>query len=63
VVGIPLLLVVNQKELRQLRIIGLYSIETVVIAVRFEYRVVRLHGDIDGGFTFDGQIGFKLTVT
>jgi hypothetical protein len=56
VVGIPLLLVVNQKELRQLRIIGLYSIETAVI-------VVRLNGDIDGGFTFDGQIGFKLTVT
>lgn len=56
-------MVVNQKELRQLRIIGLYSIETAVIVVRFEYRVVRLHGDIDGGFTFDGQIGFKLTVT
>lgn len=62
VVGIPLLLVLNQKELRPLRILGLYSIEKAAIVLRFEYKVVRLHGDIDGGFTFEGQFDFNSTV-
>jgi len=31
-------------------------------AVSSEYRVVRLHRDIDGGFTFEGQFDFKSTV-
>ncbi len=60
--GVVLLLVFNQKESRQLRIHGLYSTETAAIVLRFEYRVVRLHGDIDGDFTFDRQFGFKSTV-
>ncbi len=60
--GVVLLLVFNQKESRQSVIHGLYSTETAAIVLRFEYRVVRLHGDIDGDFTFDRQFGFKSTV-